>query len=341
MIKYFFSHSTANKEIVNKFIDALVLGKVIERDSVFCSSRTGDDIETGDKFVGTIGTSLQEAKEVFCFFSRNYLDSTFCMAELGACWILEKNVHPIIIPDIDFDETTPFCRDLQGIKINDESGLDKIVDTLGDQAKKSVAAWGERKKEFLKELHELLEKKVKPNKIEYAVYSGVVQQSKKQNEEIEKLKEELRNRKQYIEKLEKLKDKEEIEKIKEPTDFENKFEKLCKKIREDLQSLPEGVAWVCFKDNQGEEFTHKEAMYKNICLDDAIDNGYLRDSGDSFNLDTSAPEIEELEEDINELRRFIDSNEFLEIKEKIRKEYKLEPSLRNKKFWTECIKIRF
>lgn len=120
---YFVSHSSKDEEIVLQFIDLLKNGLDIRKREIFCTS-LDNALPPGEAFIPKMQKSIQECKVVFFIISKNYLDSKFCLAEMGAAWALNHNIIPIIIPPVRFSDLddTP----LKGIQILDLSSPDNV-----------------------------------------------------------------------------------------------------------------------------------------------------------------------------------------------------------------------
>lgn len=115
-MKIFLSHSSKDKPIVDSFIYLLTrIG--IPSDNIFCTSN--NSLVPGENFITSIKKSLQDADLVIFLISPNYVDSYFCLMEIGASWAFKENILPIIIPPLSFDwlQATPLNQ-VQSIMIN-------------------------------------------------------------------------------------------------------------------------------------------------------------------------------------------------------------------------------
>lgn len=82
----FISHSTKNRELVEQFVEFLKLGMGVENSRIFCTSENGT-LPTGRNFVEIIRQEVQEREMVIALITPEYLQSRFCMMELGAAWV--------------------------------------------------------------------------------------------------------------------------------------------------------------------------------------------------------------------------------------------------------------
>ena len=119
--KLFISHSSADKEFVDILLRLVYKGCGLLESDVFCTSLSGT-LLPGEPFINDIKKNVKNSKCAIFLMTENYLDSYFCVAELGASWVLNKHIIPIVVPPITLHEydRTP----LKGIQFLDVSSLD-------------------------------------------------------------------------------------------------------------------------------------------------------------------------------------------------------------------------
>lgn len=340
MIKYFMSHSIKDKDFVDEFIKLLILGGTVPNTEIFCTSRAGDDIVPGKDFVNDIGEHLKQANIVFCFFSSRYLDSTFCMAELGASWILGKDIIPIIISDITFDQTTPLCRNLQGIKIDDEDGLHSLVDKIKhDYPNFKVAYWNKQEKVFMEQTRKLLQKDIVPNKISFEKYRNTQQKISSLKEENQELNETIKQKDEEILLLKNCKDKSEVSEIeKKITPQIEQFNDLCEDIKNTVNYLPDIVRELCFRSYSREDMTVKElGNYSDA--KEAYQYKFIDDNGGYVYL-TNKKQIQEARSLLNKIYQMIE-NANDSLYEYIKEQFDgNEADMSDKEFWIKILDIK-
>ncbi len=101
MYKIFISHSVRDSNEVREFINLLVLGMNIPKEEIF-SVLLCDSLPTGEAFSEKIKQEMLAAEKIICFITPNYLESKFCLAELGAAWIQNKKLVPILFSPLDY-----------------------------------------------------------------------------------------------------------------------------------------------------------------------------------------------------------------------------------------------
>lgn len=102
--KIFISHCEKDIAVVESFVDLLShLG--LTSDTLFCSSIPGYNIKQGS---GDIYEYLRNEfnNNLFVIFmlSENYYNSTACLNEMGATWILKQKYQSILLPGFNFSQ---------------------------------------------------------------------------------------------------------------------------------------------------------------------------------------------------------------------------------------------
>ena len=185
--KIFISHSSKDEEFVTKLAQLFVLLGV-NRGNIFCSSIEGQGVKHGKKIEEAVRNEIIEDKVLIYIISKNFLDSNYCLNELGAGWILadartqSKNLFHIKLPDIAFDDIKGFI-----------SGGDKCTECN----EKSVTAFVEEFEEVLglprkkaTEYRNLVDNFIKDTQsfIDAAEQTGKLSKEEQKNQQFEKLK---------------------------------------------------------------------------------------------------------------------------------------------------------
>lgn len=150
--RIFISHSTKDWDIVNGFIDnILILSFGLTREQIFCSSVTGTGIKSGADFKNVIKEELQNANAVIQIISKDYKQSEVCLNEMGAAWVLTDTIIPLVIPPQNYDVGFLNCS-IQQLKINDEQNLHQLFnDHKGGLFPESIdtGVFNEKIREFI------------------------------------------------------------------------------------------------------------------------------------------------------------------------------------------------
>ena len=128
MAKVFISHSSKNKKLVELFVEFLQLGMGVGKDDIFCTMFP-EQLATGKEFMERIRTELQVCETVISVITEEYLQSKFCLIEMGAAWAMSKTFFPLVaVPYERLDETP--LRGLQMRKLDKADDISTIYDEL-------------------------------------------------------------------------------------------------------------------------------------------------------------------------------------------------------------------
>ena len=129
--KFFISHSSEDKVIVNGFVkEILKIGCGFKDSDIFCTLDP-TVIRTGDDFRIKIVENLRECDFILLFISENYRQSEICQNEMGAAWALEnKRVLPFLLPKATFKEMGFLNEVKQGASVADKRKLDEFYNEV-------------------------------------------------------------------------------------------------------------------------------------------------------------------------------------------------------------------
>ena len=130
----FLSHSTKDKDLVDRFVDFLDVTFKIDRSEIYCTSLKGTKrIRTGDNFINDIRENITST-EVVLYLTPNFLKSNFCLSELGASWALGKKIYPILVPPLEKEalKSTPLNGVAQFLELKSEDALFDMADEFKD-----------------------------------------------------------------------------------------------------------------------------------------------------------------------------------------------------------------
>ncbi|MBR4268139.1 MAG: toll/interleukin-1 receptor domain-containing protein [Bacteroidales bacterium] len=155
--KFFISHASADKNVINSFVDnILILGCGFRTSDIFCTL-DHSVIRTGDDFRNEIIENMKNCDYIMCFISNNYKQSEVCQNEMGAAWVFnDKRVLPFKFPDIKFNEIGFLNKVKQSADITDGTKLDELYEELCDNynLQQDWKNFNRRKEEFIKLVNE-------------------------------------------------------------------------------------------------------------------------------------------------------------------------------------------
>jgi len=111
--KVFISHSAKNKEIADHLCTFISqLG--VKNSNVFCSSVIGQGIENGKQLNNAIAAAIEKSSLLIFLLSYDFLNSSYCMEELGVGWYLSQlqvaSCYYLILPDIEMSDLVGFVN---------------------------------------------------------------------------------------------------------------------------------------------------------------------------------------------------------------------------------------
>lgn len=160
MNRLFISHSTQDLEELTSFMEFLRLGMGISREDIFCTSSSGA-LPTGQPFIERIREALCSSQQVLCFLTPNYLQSKFCLAEMGAAWIQTNKIIPLLVSPLDFSDLkdTPLSG-LQALKREERGDLLQLYDELCTAGIAAVGQTAELSRQLDKYLDQVSRQKI-------------------------------------------------------------------------------------------------------------------------------------------------------------------------------------
>lgn len=149
--RLFVSHSTRDRELVDKFIDLLVTGAGLSRDAVFASSLPDRGIPLGQEFVDHIKNELTRAALVVFVVSQDFYRSRFCICEMGAAWALGKRVAPLLVRPLQYSDVAEVFAGAQLGLLYSSADLDslKVVIENVFGIRTNVEGWNPKRDQFL------------------------------------------------------------------------------------------------------------------------------------------------------------------------------------------------
>jgi len=127
--KIFISHTYDDRKIAIKIIDILlipVFNLNKERD-IFFTSRRATGIKSSLNWRTIIKSSIKETDIFIALITPNFRKSEMCQNELGAAWVGEKYIFPVIVPPITFDNFSDLIAELQADIITNKENVESFM----------------------------------------------------------------------------------------------------------------------------------------------------------------------------------------------------------------------
>ena len=252
MTDIFISHAVADKDLAKLLVDFLKEAIGVPASTIFCSGVKGHHIPLGEDFNEYIKQQIQKPKLVILLMTPAYMESSFCLMELGAAWAQSSKSLAIVVPPIDFNEVTKTLGLKQAWKITDRAGLvdlrDLVVKAIPKLERRTEHTWDDKRTRWNIDLKKVLPKLQQATRVDATKYQEVRDELNEKNEEIERLETALESADERYSELEKLKDKQEVKALRTRTRgsqaLQEEFDELIQAVNE---STPERISDVVIK----------------------------------------------------------------------------------------------
>ncbi|QFY60486.1 TIR domain-containing protein [Rhizobium grahamii] len=237
MADIFISHAVADKALAEKLVTFLKEAIGVPSNAIFCSSVDGHGIPLGDDFNKYMKDQIQKPKLVILLMTPRYMESWFCLMEVGAAWAISLNPLPIVVPPVQFNVIASTLGLKQGWKIDDHAKLidlrAKIKETGIVLEPRSEHDWERKRTAWKADLGRLLKSIAKPTSVTAADHESVKQELEELRQQYSNLEEEYQAANETIEELKAAKDPAAVKAImqkKSGFDAEARFDELIENV---------------------------------------------------------------------------------------------------------------
>ncbi len=235
----FISHSTADKALAEKFVDFLKEAIGVPNDAIFCSSVNGHGIPLGTDFNEYMKSKIQNPELVILLMTPSYMESAFCLMELGATWAQSLRRVPIVVPPTNFDAVTKTLGLSQAWKIDDHAKLIDLREVIKQipivLEPRTEHVWESKRTVWKADLKNQLKKLAPATKVSAADHHQLESEKAGLMAELATMEEAYNKSQEVVEELKAAKDPDAVKEImsaRDGFDAEAKFEELLKAIRE-------------------------------------------------------------------------------------------------------------
>jgi hypothetical protein len=124
--KVFISHSSLDKQYVDKFVELLKRFGFHDKD-IFYSSNIANGVEPGELILDRLKSELENRPVVIYFLSKNYYASSICLNEMGASWMMTDKHYPIALPGFSLNKINGAVNpDRLTISLNEKTNVKEI-----------------------------------------------------------------------------------------------------------------------------------------------------------------------------------------------------------------------
>ncbi|MFC4930921.1 toll/interleukin-1 receptor domain-containing protein [Massilia sp. GCM10023247] len=334
----FISHATKDKELVSALVEFLENGMGVPEAEIFCSSLDGYGIPTGENFLDFIKSQIQEPKVVILLLTPSYFKSNFCLCEMGAAWAKSHKKFPILVPPLTYADVKDVLASTQAAKIDDDIKYNELRDYLQnvvELVRTTNTKWDTKRRAFLKKLPALLEKLSVPKEVTASEYAELKQRFGEAEAALLEYDAENTKLKEYVKKLENVKDREEVKKIKVESADNGRIERT-EELLEEISAMRQNLGGaevlkfiLCDYYQKPYQINHRE--FGEAFAQAVRYNLLTTDDGDRPNWDNA--KLKKLRKYLDKLSRLVETDDEGELHEYFRNEYNAELEPDNQEFW--------
>lgn len=234
----FLSHAAADLKLVEAFETFLCKALNITSENIFCSSLEGQGVTKGTSFVDGIKDKAVQAKAVVALVSPAYMESPFCLAELGAAWALNTHRFPVVVPPTTFDAIQATLLGVVAVKIDNQEAVTQLLEDIGEALALPAPKAGVRARamrDFFMALPDLKQTIGKAKRVDVSIHEKALADLKETREAWEACEQELEKAKAHIEALKNIKDAAQVASVSktfEDTDWEMALDQAIADVSE-------------------------------------------------------------------------------------------------------------
>lgn len=341
----FISHAKKDEKIIEYFLDEILIGALnFHHQDIFCTSADGMKIPSGSNWRDSIKAAIASAKIIILIITSNYKESEICQNELGAAWVSGKPCLPLIIDPIDYKTAGVIQDDKQIEKLLEETGLDRIRDTLGSIFSSSFSIpqsdrWTKKKLDFLSRSRSYLRGNPFKEPLNRDTFDTLQKKYTDLQTSYDSLMEEKSALKELVRDLENAKDRASVRKVKSAHGFTNQIEEFKNYIDEIdrlISSLPPVIATLIYNNYTNKNLTFEYISYR-APLETAIANEMIYDD---LKINWNHPIMKKIKVALDNLSKYMKNDLSDSAYEELTDEYPdVNLEITNLEFWKSIMNI--
>ncbi|QIO43083.1 toll/interleukin-1 receptor domain-containing protein [Rhizobium leguminosarum bv. trifolii] len=315
MAAIFLSHAVADTKLAKLLTDLLKEAIGVPHDDIFCSSVDGHGVPMTEDFNKYMKEQIQEPQLVFLLMTPSYLESAFCLMELGAAWAQSHKTLPIVVPPVAFGEVTRTLGLIQALDITKQSSvidLRKAVKATDiNLEKRDDHVWENKKAEWIKASKKIIGKLPGAKKVPAADHQAALETIEEQKGEIEGLEKLVDAKDDLIEKLKAAKNKDAVKAIMKASsgddDPEEVFDELISGVKSALPSVARLVQIHIIMDHYNKA-AKIDWFNERSEFEDAIQRNIINND-EGYSVAWDRKKLSKLQKALVALDHFLDSDE--------------------------------
>jgi TIR domain len=284
MTHVFLSHAAADKPLADDLKTFIQTSVGLPPSEIFYTSGKGTGIPNGQPFVQYIGEKMRASAFVIAVITPAYLESQFCLAELGAVWVTaDKDFFPVCVPQVDRAQLKATLTGIQVEKLDQAETLAELSQRLCAFRRQQLnaAASVEAGQVFLRTLPSRLDGLKGATKVPAEALEVEKQAAANLAAQLTKCRDELTALQQRYEDLKAAKTAEEVEALEPEAAISDEIERLIEAARAAVNSVSKITRDALPFALRGEGMPWPDAFsyeYENVRNE--VDRGYLYDGDD-------------------------------------------------------------
>ena len=239
MADIFVSHAVVDARLVNLLVGFLKDAIGVPVEGIFCSSIPDHGIPLAADFNAYIKQQLHDPKLTLLLLTPSYLESAFCMMELGAAWAQDHTTLAIVVDPVPFSTVSNTLGLKQALKIDASTGpteLRKLITQAGVKLeKRGENAWDQKRTEWRADLKKALKKVAPAKRVDAAEHQVTLTKTEEQAVEIADLEQALERQREMIALLETAKSADDVKRIKREALGNNGLEALFEELLDEVK----------------------------------------------------------------------------------------------------------
>jgi hypothetical protein len=353
-VPIFISHASDDAELVEEFVRIWLEAAVgVRSEDILCTSLPGQGLRKGKDFKEQIRRRVEEATVVIAIITERYYASAFCIAEMGAAWVLTKDLVPCVVPPFDYKDLKAVLGGLDGVRLDDEKSRGELAEQLrkdlGINTTRPAQTLGRyiaEDRKFAKALEEFVKKRKDepPSHVPRAHLEKAEALAKGYRDAVAAVEAERDRTRAAYEELKKAKDAEEVRQIERnlsgTADDEERLSKAIEAAQLALRRLTRATQVALYYHlnekrvyvgNLPDDFGQAVADEEVKIVSPAGDDDFVRPNQEHARVEDAINALEAISQTISTL-----SPEFMES---YRREHGRPPSLAVQEFWRKRLRV--
>ena len=280
MPSVFISHAAVDKPLIDDFKSMIQEAVGINPTEIFYASSVGSGIPAGMNFVEYMAQRMREAGAVISIITPAYLDSTFCLRQLGAVWYSTgKNFFPLCI-EVDYDELQATLTGIQVPRLDQRAALTDLLQRLCTYAEQphSAAACTEAADRFLSKLKVRVAALTRPAHVPAEALTEAERTRDQLGQQVVELTDQLTEARALVQQAKEAKTAEEIEALEPIGDTRERVETVLREATSAVGRVKKVVAKALPFDLRGEGMPWPEGNYESDDAREAVADGFLKEA---------------------------------------------------------------